>query len=151
MLHEASKGQIQWGDVATWIASVGTVAAVFWAIWLATFKARNDRARDQAIRVVAWLDVGLLEDGTTSVRVLIRNSSQLVATDLHAFIKDRDKSGDGVEVLVLGIGPTESPDVHPVPVPLPENGKPVYSLDRFDYSLSDGNKWRVTSAGLQKR
>jgi hypothetical protein len=48
---------VQWGSVATWVASVGTVAAVSLALW----EARGDRKerlrrelRQQAVRISAW-------------------------------------------------------------------------------------------------
>ncbi len=48
---------VQWGTVSTWVASVGTVAAVSLALW----EARGDRKerlrrelRQQAERISAW-------------------------------------------------------------------------------------------------
>ena len=48
---------VQWGTVSTWVASVGTVAAVSLALW----EARGDRKerlrrelRQQAVRISAW-------------------------------------------------------------------------------------------------
>jgi hypothetical protein len=48
---------VQWGTVATWVASVGTVTAVSFALW----EARGDRKerlrrelRQQAVRISAW-------------------------------------------------------------------------------------------------
>ena len=31
--HDGNMSAVQWGSVATWVASVGTVAAVSFALW----------------------------------------------------------------------------------------------------------------------
>jgi hypothetical protein len=55
--HDGNMSAVQWGTVSTWVASVGTVAAVSLALW----EARRDRKerlrrelRQQAVRISAW-------------------------------------------------------------------------------------------------
>ena len=55
--HDGNMSAVQWGTVSTWVASVGTVAAVSFALW----EARGDRKerlrrelRQQAVRISAW-------------------------------------------------------------------------------------------------
>jgi len=48
---------VQWGTVSTWVAAVGTVAAVSLALWGAQGE-RKERLRrelrQQAVRISAW-------------------------------------------------------------------------------------------------
>ena len=55
--HDGDMSAVQWGTVSTWVASVGTVAAVSLALW----QTRGDRKerlrrelRQQAVRISAW-------------------------------------------------------------------------------------------------
>jgi hypothetical protein len=55
--HDGNMSAVQWGTVSTWVASVGTVAAVSLALW----EVRGDRKerlrrelRQQAVRISAW-------------------------------------------------------------------------------------------------
>jgi hypothetical protein len=60
---------VQWGSVATWVASVGTVTAVSLALWRTAWE-RKDRLRrelrQQAERISAWY-VGMREDSDGEV------------------------------------------------------------------------------------
>jgi hypothetical protein len=62
---------VQWGSVSTWVAGVGTVAAVSLALW----EARGERKerlrrelRQQAERISAWF-VGTQKDRMAKTRV----------------------------------------------------------------------------------
>jgi hypothetical protein len=55
--HDGTVSAVQWGTVSTWVAGVGTVAAVSLALW----EARGERKgrlrrelRQQAVRISAW-------------------------------------------------------------------------------------------------
>ena len=48
---------VQWGTVSTWVAAVGTVAAVSLALWEARGERRERlrrELREQAVRISAW-------------------------------------------------------------------------------------------------
>ena len=57
VLHDGNMSAVQWGTVSTWVASVGTVAAVSLALWVARGE-RKERLRrelrQQAERISAW-------------------------------------------------------------------------------------------------
>jgi hypothetical protein len=62
--HDGNMSAVQWGTVSTWVAGVGTVAAVSLALW----EARGERKgrlrrelRQQAERISAWF-VGMHKD-----------------------------------------------------------------------------------------
>jgi hypothetical protein len=62
--HDGTMSAVQWGTVSTWVAGVGTVAAVSLALW----EARGERKgrlrrelRQQAVRISAWF-VGMHKD-----------------------------------------------------------------------------------------
>ena len=62
--HDGTMSAVQWGSVSTWVAGVGTVAAVSLALW----EARGERKerlrrelRQQAERISAWF-VGMHKD-----------------------------------------------------------------------------------------
>ena len=55
--HDGNMSAVQWGTVSTWVAGIGTVAAVSLALW----EARGERKerlrrelRQQAVRISAW-------------------------------------------------------------------------------------------------
>ena len=62
--HDGSMSAVQWGTVSTWVAAVGTVAAVSLALWVA-WGERKERLRrelrQQAVRISAWF-VGMHKD-----------------------------------------------------------------------------------------
>jgi hypothetical protein len=62
--HDGDMSAVQWGTVSTWVASVGTVAAVSLALWEAR-RERKERLRrelrQQAERISAWF-VGMHKD-----------------------------------------------------------------------------------------
>jgi hypothetical protein len=55
--HDGNMSAVQWGTVSTWVAAVGTVAAVSLALWGARGE-RKERLRrelrQQAVRISAW-------------------------------------------------------------------------------------------------
>jgi hypothetical protein len=55
--HDGNMSAVQWGTVSTWVAAVGTVAAVSLALW-GTRGERKERLRrelrQQAVRISAW-------------------------------------------------------------------------------------------------
>ena len=62
--HDGNMSAVQWGTVSTWVAGIGTVAAVSLALW----EARGERKerlrrelRQQAERISAWF-VGMHKD-----------------------------------------------------------------------------------------
>jgi hypothetical protein len=78
-----ASGPVQWGDVATWVGSIGTAAAFFATLVLLFITrqeqkaAREDDRRAQARQVSAWCE-GVLpadEDGRHSVTVMVQNAS----------------------------------------------------------------------------
>lgn len=81
---EAS-GQIQWGDVGTWVGGVATAVALLltWLLLRITRReqmaARVEQRRAQAQQVAAWCDhVGpVSEGGLHEVTVTVQNSSDL--------------------------------------------------------------------------
>jgi len=78
-----ASGGVQWGDVATWVGSVGTALAFFATLILLAITLQEQRAareedrRAQARQVSAWCaDVQpASEDGRHSVTVTVQNSS----------------------------------------------------------------------------
>ncbi len=71
----------RWGDYPTWVAAIGTVAAVFAAIGLAareTWERRRERERQQAELVTAWLESigGPTPDGLRPSKIVVTNGSQ---------------------------------------------------------------------------
>jgi hypothetical protein len=98
-------GAIQWGDVATWVASVGTVAAVSVALWEVLRQRRIENRRDRrahAESISAWIAEERLPDdietpGGTSVE--LENASQHLAYDVVVF-----------QVYIQGAGPTTGED-----------------------------------------
>lgn len=69
---------VQWGDVATWFAAVGTVAAVAAALWqVASERKRRIKRerRSQAALISAWRDPRHNRMGRPGEKVVLLNSS----------------------------------------------------------------------------
>lgn len=145
--------QAHWGDVPTWIGAVGGVIAVSVALWFGIFelrRARRDQHQEQARKVVGWLDIGEF-DGTTSVRVLVRNSSTEVATRFAIHV--RDLTGSTLDIRPIhinGIPPTEHPVIRRVEVPLPEATEDeVYILESLQFTDAHSVVWVRDVHGLR--
>jgi hypothetical protein len=84
-----------WGDLATWVAAVGTVGAVVVALWLASRdsreRARGERRR-QAETVTAWISGGyslVAGENRFVAPVAVQNgSSQLVYRFIASLVQD---------------------------------------------------------------
>lgn len=62
---------IQWGDVPTWVAGVGTVGTLAWAIGLGRSERqqrRRDAERVQALAVSAWIEQRSAAAGAKAIR-----------------------------------------------------------------------------------
>lgn len=141
-------------DAASWASAVGTVLAVVVALGLGLLEVRRSRSRDemaQAAHIAAWLDVGEFE-GRLTVRLLIKNSSQLAATQFRATIHDLRTTELGAHVLeVNGVAPTGEPVVRSVPVPLPPSTEDeVYRLSALQFTDANGRIWERTPSALKR-
>jgi hypothetical protein len=90
----------RWGDYPTWLAAIGTIAAVAAALWLAgrdSRRRRTEHERNQAELVTAWLlPVG---DQTTSglvppIIAVINGSQQLAYKVIASLVPVRGAIGE---------------------------------------------------------
>ncbi len=90
---------MQWGDLASWAAAVGTISAVFVALWLARREGRGrsqEERRRQAELITAWVDKNDPSAGPW-VRVMVANASNQVAYRLVvSVVSVTDASPSGV-------------------------------------------------------
>ncbi len=85
-----AKSSIQWGDFPTWVASIGTVGTLVWAMALFASDRRGRRQgeeRAQASQVAAWVDRSSWNyphdaAPTGECDVVVRNASELPVTDV---------------------------------------------------------------------
>lgn len=119
-------GVIDWGDVPTWLATIGAGVAVWFASRAYAAEVARDRraenllAQGQAARVAAWADEafdygGQNEFGRETIpRVFLRNASELPAYDvlLFSYVFDwrapQDKTPSGKWTVGL-LPPTTDP------------------------------------------
>lgn len=153
MVILASKGQVQWGNVSTWLSAVGSLAAVIVALSLAVARSHRDRSReerDQAEMIAGWLDVGEFQ-GEECVRLLVRNSSQAAVTRIVAKIRDvTTPSADVSSVEINGIPPTAEPVVRRVAAPFPSPGY-QYELISLEFSDYRDTRWTLSTRDGLKR
>jgi hypothetical protein len=92
-----ASGQVQWGDVATWVGGIGTAVTLFLTFGLLLITRREQRTlqsekrQAQARLVSAWSsDVAKISDGPThSVTVMLQNSSDEPVYGVRAAVGDR--------------------------------------------------------------
>jgi hypothetical protein len=92
-----ASGQVQWGDVATWVGGVGTAITLFLTYGLLFITRREQRTlqsekrQAQARLVSAWSsNVAKISDGTMhSVTVILQNSSDEPVYGVRAAVGDR--------------------------------------------------------------
>ncbi len=81
MINNVDKAKhINWGSAPEWLAAIGTILAVFAAIWIATREASSNRRREhikQAESIAAWNS----RSGGT-IKVIISNGSKLPIYDV---------------------------------------------------------------------
>jgi hypothetical protein len=75
-------GMVHWGDVATWISAIGTLAAVIVALGIALSDARRrnlkDYARGRVLASYLFADIGIAETGVVAAEASLE--SVLTAT-----------------------------------------------------------------------
>ncbi len=84
----------QWGDAASWLAAVGTIAAVGVALWLALKEGRRrsqDERSQQAELITAWVAAETPE--VPWVHVMVTNASHQVAYRLVVSLGDASRDG----------------------------------------------------------
>jgi hypothetical protein len=152
-----------WGDVPTWLGAVGTLLA--FAIALAIYaQSQREMRREQARRISGWVPggVSLIKAGTplplprgraqvdlVQVKLMIRNDSQELVSDLEATLVAAD-GGD------LGVAPLGWVDVGPgqhieLDQSMPDTGK-VRDPVRLRISFVDaaGKRWERLGGKLRR-
>lgn len=136
-------GQVQWGDVPTWIASVGAIlafAAALVAIWLQRREFRTtERQRKQSQASGVSLEVGTTAMDTPAghrfFEVTVHNASSAPIFGCSVHLGDGDQRGVPRAGLSIGTVPAgTSRTVHVVDEPDP------YYND-LGFTDSDGNHW----------
>ncbi len=88
--------RVQWGDAASWLAAVGTIAAAGVALGLSLREGRRRSAEDrrrQAELITAWVAVEDPEDRYPYVPVAVANASHQVAYRLVVSLGDAFRGG----------------------------------------------------------
>lgn len=133
-----------WGDVATWVGSVGTTGALIVAILLAVRdrgRRRIDAERRQASQVSAWLE--LAPPPENKVLLVARNASLSQINDVRGVIEDfADQPPSRIETWIPGLPPTGVPIYIELPVEPPnERQKYRYELT-YEFTDLDMRRWR---------
>jgi hypothetical protein len=150
----ASAGEIQWGDLATWIGSLATgfaFIATFWLLLLTRREqrdARTDQIEEQARKVTAWVErftpaEPSEETVPDQVEVVVSNASDQTVYRLDVAVGRnwgyRDKDSDPNYELVPGLPYVISPgyrQTHAVAVNFvpesPDPGRPPVELSFGD-------------------
>jgi hypothetical protein len=87
---------VQWGDAASWLAAVGTIAAVGAAVWLTVQEGKRRSAEDrrrQAERITAWVAADDPEGRYPYVQVAVASASHQVAYCLVVSLGDASRGG----------------------------------------------------------
>lgn len=153
-----------WGDVPTWLGAIGTLLA--FAIALVIYaQSQREMRREQARRISGWVPggVSLIKAGTplplprgraqvdlVQVKLMIRNDSQELVSDLEATLVAAD-GGD------IGVAPVGWVDVGPgqhieLDQSMPDTGK-VRDPVRLRISFVDaaGKRWERLGGELRRR
>lgn len=123
-MHGSSS--IHFGDVPTWIAAIGTVGTLFWAIALFASDRRTkrrDQLEKQASDVAAWVDESHWsyphgQAPTGDCTVIVRNGSRLPVTDVLVALLTWDWYTTGsLDRQATRLFPTVAPESKTNPVP----------------------------------
>lgn len=140
-----------WGDVATWVGSIGTTGALAVAIVLAAVdrrRSRQDSERRQASQVSAWLE--LARPPEQGVLLVAKNASPSQVNDLRALIEDFSSDPPACTVTwIPGLPPTGVAVYIELPVDSPsEKQKYRYELS-YEFTDLNMRRWRHSrGAGL---
>jgi hypothetical protein len=151
-----------WGDVATWIGAVGTVAAAWVAVVL-YLQARREHRRAQARQISGWVPGGVslipagmpigaspltAQQQMVSLLIAIRNSSSEIISD----VKATPVGPDGAD---LGVSPTGWTDIGPgqtieITHSEPDNGRARGEV-RLNLQFTDaaGRRWERLGTSLK--
>ncbi|MFL5964072.1 MAG: hypothetical protein ACJ757_14385 [Gaiellaceae bacterium] len=152
-----------WGDVPTWIGAVGTLLA-FGIALLIYAQSQREQRRAQARRVSGWvpggvsliragtplkLPIGRVEFDLVQVKLMIRNDSQELVSDLEATIVAADGGDLGVASLAwIDVGPGQHIELDQT---MPDTGK-VRDPVRLKISFVDatGRRWERLGGNLRR-
>ncbi|OBK89451.1 hypothetical protein A5649_13445 [Mycolicibacter heraklionensis] len=156
-----SAGRTQWGDVPTWLAAIGTTAAVAVALRAASKEARTRKwleHRQQADRVTAWVVNPRGPEATGGAFtappewVALLNSSDAVVYDVVVTLRFKIRGADAPvagHVFVRFLPPGES--LTRVRGPLSDAGEEIAFdvVENASIAFTDtrGTHWRRNAAG----
>lgn len=152
-----------WGDVPTWLGAIGTLSAFGIALVIYAQSQREMR-REQARRISGWVPggVSLVKAGTplplpigrapvdlVQVKLMIRNDSQELVSDLSATLVSAEGGDLGVEPLGwVDVGPGQHIELDQS---MPDTGK-VRDPVRLRISFVDaaGKRWERLGGNLSR-
>jgi hypothetical protein len=144
-------GQVQWGNVGTWVGGLATGLA-FLATTIVITATFRDRVRDQARLVSAWIHSIAFVGGDTpyrQVQIRFRNGSVEPVYRLRLIeVKDGSKVAETVgQATVPPMGPGESQDGGPFRAP--DDDSPLGVV--VEFTDARGRHWRRKEDGRLRR
>lgn len=134
---------VQWGDVPTWVGSVGTAGALLIAMWLLKKEVNDRRQRDsearaaQAAQVAAWTSGRVVRaDPYPEMLVRIRNGSTMPIFTVN-FEFSQGVRGTFVRY-ILAMGPEETREFR---ILLPSYPKGETIAPSLTFADAAGRRW----------
>lgn len=157
----ATATSIPWTEVLTALGTVGAVAvALVFGLWQMRYIRRDakqrdeNRKREQASKVTAWLETGGTSPVGQDVRIRITNTSDRPVFNFVLDIEDDylleainmlpDSSGAFINKALVGILPPNAGDVWWSGNVPPEDDRPI----PCSFTDAEGIKWRRDAEGL---
>ena len=133
-----------WGDVATWVGSLGTTGTLGVAILLATrdrAQSRRLEERKQAGQVSAWLE--LSSPPEVKVLLVAKNASSSQVNDLKGVIEDFSHDPPTrIETWIPGLPPTGVPIYIELPLEAPSAMQKYRYELTYEFTDLDMRRWR---------